>query len=396
MNYTHRLESSITEFLSDEKLCEFHTFLQKKDRDLYERLYRVNRQSLHHRKPIVKNLKWSVQTGNIDSLQLLLDTNEFSHEDISVMAAHKGKNNIVDMCLNYGARPTNELFIAACTGGHLELARNIEKHLSGRSDDYNHEETYDRIDYNTAVYGAIAKSRLEVLKWLMVKSISPDYITIGRILPTVKSKEVIALTISATPSANKEDVLMELNKFNVEPSLDNLKASIVYQYTDVTHKIMSLHEMKQKIREISQREKNEILSLLVRNDDIKTIKLFFANMTEDEIKCSVDSVSIDVQTKECLHSLMGATSNYNKSKMIRASVKVGDFEMAKTLGYKNDIESTLEGAVFGNHVWLVKDICSQNHLRSQVRKSIAEKLHRAARQLGHDSAERILYIQLNK
>lgn len=396
MNYTRRLESSITEFLPKEKLSEFQSFLQKKDRDLYERLHGGNKQSLHHRKPIVKNLKWSVQTGNIDSLQLLLDTNEFSHEDISIMAAHKGKNDIVDMCINYGARPTNELFIAACTGGHLELARNIEKHLSGRFEDYDHAETYDHIDYNTAVYGAIAKSRLEVLKWLMIKSISPDYTTIGKILPTVKSKEVIALTISATPSVNREDVLMELNKFNVKPSLDNLKASIIYQYTNVTHKIMALDDMKQKIREISQREKNEILSLLVLNDDIKTIELFFTNMTEDEIKCSVDSILIDVQSKLCLQSLMRATSNYNRSKMIRAAVKVGDFEMAETLGYKNDIESTLEGAVFGNHVWLVKEICQQNHLRSQVRKSIAEKLYHISYQLGYDSVERILSIELNK
>jgi hypothetical protein len=396
MNYLDRLGSNIVEFLPEEKLSEFKDFVKERDPELFEKLHREKRELSRYRKPIVQHLKWCVKNNNTDSLQILLDNEECTHNDVCVMAAHKGKNDIVDMCMNYGMQPTNELFIAACTGGHMELAKHFEKELSNNSENYNPEMTYDNIDYNTAVYGVIAKSRFDMLKWLMTKSISPDYRIIGKILPVVKSKEVIALTISATPSANKDDVLVELNKLKVHPSIHNLQASIIYECDDITQNIMSLEEMKREIKEASQKQKDEILSLLVLRNDIRTIEQFLTHMNAEEIKLSVDRVLIDVQSSELLSYFARVSSNQNNSKMIRAAVKIGDFEMAESLGYKLDIESTLEGAVLGNHSWLVKDICSERHHRNQVRRSIAEKLLRYSRELGYKSTERILLVELNK
>lgn len=386
-----RLYSAVLDFIPREEIANFESFLMRREPQIWKALTSDVSESTKPSEQSFKSLKWSIKGENLDTLQLLLDSRSHSHEDVCVMAAYKGKESIVDMCHSYGVKMTNEIFSSACTGGNLELAKKIEKALVN-TENYDDKATYQGIDYCTALYGAIAKSRKLIIDWLTVKSICPNYQTIGKILPSVQSKEVVDLVVSATPEINREEVMVELNKLKVAPIMENFMTSLAYGYWNIAKEILELKDFVKTVKTSTRNLKRDIVDLLLIRDNVQLLDIFVSMLDENETKTLVDELCIDSQSKDSLAILMKLSPDADKSKLIRASIKVGDFETAETLDYKSNVQSTFEGAVLGNHSWLVREICDREDLRMQISERVAKKLLNHAKAIGNTSAVKIISL----
>ena len=390
MEHTNRLLDALRDFLPEEEYSRFKEFVNDRDPQLFDHLSSSSKHQVTPRGDVYKCLKWAIKEENIASLQLLLDSKTYTHEDACVLACHKGKKALLDIFSNYGVVLNSEMFSAACTSGNLDLAKQVERELSYQKNSYNPEETYDGIDYNTALYGAIAKSRKDVVEWLTSKVICPDYTIIARILPAVTSPEVVATVVRAAPKANKKTVLTELNKLIISPRIENLITAIVYKSEDVASAILALPQMESIISSLSLALKSQITSILVLSDQHSLLDAFLLLVTIEEVKMLVDKFSIDCKSKKMLSVLMKSSPSSENRNFIRASVKIGDFKTAELLGYKKDVMSTFEGAIFGNHPWLVKEICEKKYLMEQVESNKIAKLLAYSRHFGYSDVSKVL------
>lgn len=346
------------DFIPDDEKAAYDKYLQNEAPGLYKKLKNKERV---YTEDLNSSLKWAVRNNKLGVIDTYLYDGKFTPKDVCIMSAQNNKSDIVDMCLEQGVRPTKQLFNAACLSGNVELAQRIEKILC--KTDYDPEATYPNIDYCTALYGAIAKSRVEIIKWLMLKSIAPDYQVIAWILPRVKSQEVIDLVVSATPEINRDTVMYVVNSLSGD-TLESLKNLVLFRDEDAAVKVFQ----KNIINWINSSEqfKFQILRLVLLQGFTKLLSHLVEKININKF---ANLYVLDCLNKETLAIVLN-NADVSRQNIISAAVKVGDFELAAKHGWRSDHESVLRGAVLGNRLTLVREILESESINNRLRTKL--------------------------
>jgi hypothetical protein len=400
MSNVSRLLTHLTTFLGGEGTESFKLYLDENDPGLLTSLYlEESLPSDQKSTNVSKYLKHQVDRNDMEGVQSIIDRGLSTPEDVCVMAAQRGNTELVKICLDAGVRPTNEVFTSACLSGNIQLAQEIESRLvANQTENYNPSETYQGVDYLTGIYGSIAKSKPDMVKWLMVKTVSPDYVTIGNILPRVKSQEVVSMVVNGTPEINKQTVKSQLLKLQLSDSEENLKAAVAYGKWELASKILELSTKSGSLFKIpvATRKSLAVTALLSNRYELVTTYLL-KNLPEKDVELFVTKHLVDCQSVEGLRSLMKLSDGKIDERIIvRASAKVGDFETLNGSNWKSHGSSLVEGAALGNRISLIESATKKHpSIRSAINKRTVLKLLPYMRMLGYESMERFLLSRLD-
>lgn len=333
MSLAHKLLRLIVDYLPNEQLLEFQEYVREHDPELYSMVS----DSEHSVPPSL--LKTAVRSGKMSDVKLLIDQGLYSNDDVAVMSAQQGNDQIVFELLQSDVQPSQELFNAACIGGNLNLAQNIEKLISGDSE-YLSDKTY-QLDYNTPLRGAILKCRENILKWLMTKEIAPDFESISTILPHVNDPTIVELIINATPSVNKSMVTKYLDQMQ-QPTYLGIRTAAAYCKWDlVDSQIDNVNHTPEQLLNVA--------SLLVRGNNIDILKKVVDKMSPELIVKFVDKSILDSQSIQMLDYLISLHVP-SEEYWVRAAFKVGDKERLENIDIFKYIPQAFQGIVLGDRI----------------------------------------------
>lgn len=362
------------DFIPETERESFDIYLRTTHPELYNH---VKFPSKHTGSDLNGSLKWALKKGKLGVVNTYLEDGKYTPKEVCVMSAQNGKHDVVDMCLDMGVKPTRQLFNAACLGGDVELAQHVEKLLS-RTHHYDPKTTYQNIDYCTALYGAIAKSRVEIIKWLMLKSISPDYVKIAWILPRVKSQEIIDLVVSATPEINRHTVVSVLESLKGS-NLYSLKTLVLFQDEEGALRVME--KIADQWEKASDKFQISVLRLVLQQGFVDLLGKMLVNISKDLLEDYV----LDVANKATLRKLLEYI-DVDDNLLVAAAIKVNDMELAEKHNWRSDYESVLVGAVLGNNLSLARQIL----VSERVSPRLKLKLRGYAQDLKLSAMERLL------